>query len=97
MFINYNKRKKMLKLWEFDTVVMLVAFLCVILLLNVLCFVLDQHGELDFYSVSSLKQQSVGRRVTLLGHIILIPSQPVFSLFLLNAACLVEKQQISIL
>jgi len=36
MFINYNKRKKMLKLWEFDTVVMLVAFLCVILLLNVL-------------------------------------------------------------
>jgi hypothetical protein len=43
-------------------------------------FVLDQHGELDFYSVSSLKQQSVGRRVTLLGHIILIPSQPVFAL-----------------
>ena len=60
-------------------------------------FVLDQHDELDFYSVSSLKQQSVGRRVTLLGHIILIPSQPVFSLFLLNAACLAEKQQIPIL
>jgi hypothetical protein len=44
------------------------------------CFVLDQHAELDFYSASSLKQQSVGRRVAPLGHIILIPSQPVFAL-----------------
>jgi len=26
-------------------------------------FVLDQHAELDFYSASSLKQQSVNRRV----------------------------------
>ena len=26
-------------------------------------FVLDQHAELDFYSASSLKQQSVGRHV----------------------------------
>jgi len=43
-------------------------------------FVLDQHAELDFYSASSLKQQSAGRRVAPLGHIILIPSWPVFAL-----------------
>jgi hypothetical protein len=43
-------------------------------------FVLDQHSELDFYSASSLKQQSAGRHVAPLGHIILIPSQPVFAL-----------------
>jgi hypothetical protein len=42
-------------------------------------FVLDQHAELDFNSSSSLKQQSAGRHVTSLGHIILIPSQPVFA------------------
>jgi hypothetical protein len=42
-------------------------------------FVLDQHAELDFYSSSSPKQ-SVGRHVAPLGHIILIPSQPVFAL-----------------
>jgi len=41
--------------------------------------VLDQHAELDFYSASSLKQ-SAGRHVSPLGHIILIPSQPVFAL-----------------
>jgi hypothetical protein len=47
-------------------------------------FVLDQHAELDFYSASSLKQQFAGRYVAPLGHIILIPSQPVcfFSLML---------------
>ena len=43
-------------------------------------FVLDQHAELDFNSVNSLKQQSVGRHVAPLGHNILIPSQPVFAL-----------------
>ena len=43
-------------------------------------FVLDQHAELDFYSASSLKQQSAGRHVTPLGHIILNPSHPVFAL-----------------
>jgi hypothetical protein len=43
-------------------------------------FVLDQHAELDFYSASSLKQQSAGRHVAPLRHIILIPSQPVFAL-----------------
>jgi hypothetical protein len=40
-------------------------------------FVLAQYAELDFYSASSLKQQSASRNVALLGHIILIPSQPV--------------------
>jgi hypothetical protein len=34
-----------------------------------------------FYSVSSLKQQSAGRHVAQLRHIILIPSQPVFAFF----------------
>jgi hypothetical protein len=38
-------------------------------------FVLDQHAELDFYSASSLKQESVGRHVASLRHIILILSQ----------------------
>ena len=44
------------------------------------CFVLDQHAELDFYTASSLKQQSTGRHVAPLRYIILIPSQPVFAL-----------------
>jgi len=37
-------------------------------------FVLDQHAGLDFYSASSLKQQSeaAGRHVAPIGHIILI-------------------------
>jgi hypothetical protein len=43
-------------------------------------FVLDHFAELDFYRVSSLKQQSEGRHVVPLEHIILIPSQPVFAL-----------------
>ena len=47
---------------------------------DAICFVLDQYAELDFYSASSLKQQSVGRHVAPLGHIILIPSQQVFAL-----------------
>ena len=44
------------------------------------CIVLDQHAYLDFYIASSLKQQPSGRHVAPLGHIILIPSQPVFAL-----------------
>ena len=36
---------------------------------------------LDFFSASSLKQQSEDRHVAPLGHIILILSQPVFALF----------------
>jgi hypothetical protein len=47
---------------------------------NEVHFDLDQHAELEFYSASSLKQQSEGRHVAPLGHIILIPSQPVFAL-----------------
>ena len=47
-------------------------------------FVLEQNADLDFYSASSLKQQSTGRYVAPLGHIILI-------------ACLAEKQHIPIL
>jgi hypothetical protein len=43
--------------------------------------VLDQHAQLDyFHSASSLKQQSVSRHVAPLGHIIVIPNQPVFAL-----------------
>ena len=44
------------------------------------CFVLDQHAELDFHSASSLKQQFAGKHVASLEHIILIPSQPSCSL-----------------
>jgi hypothetical protein len=43
-------------------------------------FAPDQHAELDFYSALSPKQQSAGRHVAPLGHIILIPSQPIFAL-----------------
>jgi hypothetical protein len=43
-------------------------------------FVLDKHAELDFYSASSLKQQSAGRHVPPLEHFILISSQPIFAL-----------------
>ena len=41
---------------------------------------LDQHDELVFYCASSLKQQSAGRHVAPIGHIILILSKPVFAL-----------------
>ena len=61
-------------------------------------FVLDQHVELEFYSASSMEQQSADRHVAPLGHIILIPSQLVTSLLLfLNAVCLAEKQFYSLL
>jgi hypothetical protein len=42
----------------------------------------DQHMYilLDFHCASSLKQQSAGRQVAQLGHIMLIPSQTVFPL-----------------
>ena len=46
-------------------------------------FVLDQHVQLDCYSVSSLKQ-TMGRHIATLGHVhysvILIPNQSVFAL-----------------
>ena len=38
------------------------------------------HVSLDFYGAGSLKQQSAGRHVTSLEHIILTLSQPVFVL-----------------
>jgi hypothetical protein len=57
-------------------------------------FLLDQQALFDFfYSTSLLKQQFADRHVAPLRHIILIPSQPVFAIFLLNAACLAKKQQ----
>jgi hypothetical protein len=43
-------------------------------------FDLEQRAEYDFYSTSSLKQQSAGRQVAPLEHIILIPSQQAFAL-----------------
>ena len=42
-------------------------------------FILHQYAQSDVYSASSLKQQSAGRRVVPLRHIILILSQPVFA------------------
>jgi len=39
---------------------------------NVACLVLDQNSQLDFYSASSLKQQSADRHVTPLGVLSLI-------------------------
>ena len=42
--------------------------------------VLDQYAELNLYSSETLKQQSAGRYVPSLGHVILIPRQPVFAL-----------------
>jgi hypothetical protein len=59
-------------------------------------FVLDLHAEFDFYSDSPLKQRSTGRHVAPLGYIIRIQANQ-FLLFLLNATCLAEKQQIPIL
>jgi len=43
-------------------------------------FVLDQQALLNFYTDFSLNQESVGRNVCPLRHIILIPIQPVFFL-----------------
>ena len=47
---------------------------------DVVRFVLDQHAKLDFYSAYSLQQQSAGRHVAPLRHIIMIVSLPVFAL-----------------
>jgi hypothetical protein len=41
-------------------------------------FVLNQQAQLDFYSASSLKQQSADKQVAPLGNSVLIPSQPVY-------------------
>jgi len=37
------------------------------LIVDEVCFILDQHAGLDFHSASSLKQQSAGRHVAPLG------------------------------
>ena len=55
------------------------------LIFNAIKFVLDRHAQLDFYSASSQKQQSV------------VQMSPNFDTLLLSAVCLVEKQQIPIL
>ena len=45
------------------------------------CCVLGQNTELDLYNASSLTQQSAGRHVTPLWHIILSLIQSVFALY----------------
>jgi hypothetical protein len=62
-----------------------------------ICFLLDQHVYLDFYGARSLKQQSVSSHVIALRYIILIPLFNQSFFLHLNAACLAEKQQVSIL
>ena len=57
-------------------------------------FVLDQHAEL--YSASSLKQQSADKR-SLHSNTLFWFRANKSLIFLLNAACLAEKQHISIL
>ena len=42
-------------------------------------FVLNQQAQLDFYSASSLKQQSADKQVAPLGNSVLIPGQPVYA------------------
>jgi len=51
---------------------------------------LYQHVSLDFYGAGSLKQQSAGRHVTSLEHIILILSQQVFALISLCSVLIRE-------
>ena len=61
-----------------------------------ICFVLDQHEDLDVWRASSLKQQSTYNywHVASLGPIVPILCQPVF--VLLNVACLEEVQKLPI-
>ena len=59
---------------------------------DVILFALDQHTLLDLYSASSLKQQSAGRHVAPLKHIILIPVNPSL-LFFIKSICLAENQK----
>jgi hypothetical protein len=42
------------------------------------CYLIFEDSKLDFYSTSSLKQQSASRYVPPIRDIILISSQPVF-------------------
>ena len=57
-------------------------------MINDVCIVLDQHIEFDFFSASSLKEQSTGRHVAPHGHIILIPSKPVT---VLTPSCVLSR------
>jgi len=61
---------------------------------DVVCFVLEQHAQLDFYSASSLKQLSMGRHVT--PHTLSWFWANQSLLLLINTAFLEEKQQIPI-
>ena len=56
-----------------------------------LYIVLDQRAKLEYYSASSHKQQSMGIHVIPLGHVILIPRQPVFVRSLLCSADSINK------
>ena len=58
---------------------------------NDVCFVLDQHTWLDFYSAGSPKQQSAGRHVSPLWSKSWFSAKQSLLLFL-NVACLAEKQ-----
>ena len=60
-------------------------------------FVLDQHAKLDFYSASSLKQQFARVDVSLHSDTLFWFRANQSLLFLLNAVCLAETQQIPIL
>jgi hypothetical protein len=60
-------------------------------------FVLDQHAELDFYSASSLKQHSPQVDMSFYSDTLFRFRANQSLLFLINAACLAEKQHIPIL
>jgi hypothetical protein len=53
-------------------------------------------ASLKFYSISSMKKQSVSRTVISCAHNILIPNH-LFSLLLISAASFAEKQHLSFL
>jgi hypothetical protein len=57
--------------------------------------IISMVTQLQTRNTSLLKQESAGRHVSQLGHIIMIPSKSVFDF--LNAECLAEKQQTPIL
>ena len=54
------------------------------------CFALERYAYLNFYSASSLKQQSAGKYVAPHENTNHVPSQPAFLLLLITE----EKQQI---
>jgi hypothetical protein len=58
------------------------------------CYIYNilSDSEMDFYSASSLKQQSADRHVTPIGHINLIPSHLVFVLQCLSHLIFMQKK-----